>query len=101
MNELQPLYVIVNSKTGKIKKSKEYGIDYGAIIEHLGPCPGKREDYHIDHIFPLSAFDFNNLEHIKLACAPENHQWLLAINNLRKSDFYNKEDFEMYLKGNK
>jgi hypothetical protein len=86
------------SKTGKINTSKEYGIDYNAIIEHLGPCPGEREEYHIDHIFPLSAFDFDNLGHIKVAFAPENHQWLSKEDNLKKSDKYNKKEFNIFLK---
>jgi hypothetical protein len=85
------------SKTGKIMSSKKYGIDYIGIIKHLGPCPGKRKEYHIDHIFPLVAFDFNNLKHIKAAFAPENHQWLKAEDNLKKNDKYNKKEFKNYL----
>ena len=88
----------IYSKTGKIQSSKKYGIDYKAIINHLGDCPGKRKDYHIDHIFPLSAFDLDNLTHIKALFAPENHQWLLAKDNLSKSGNYNMEDFKKYLK---
>jgi len=46
MNELQPLYVIVNSKTGKIKKGGGYNAKYliyvnlkhaKNIIERMGP----------------------------------------------------------------
>ncbi len=74
------------SKTGKIKLSCEYGIDYKAIIEHLKPFPKDIKNYHIDHIIPLSLFDFNNSEHIKKAFAPKNHQWLLAQENLEKSN---------------
>ena len=73
------------SKTGKIATSKEYGIDYQAIIEHLGPCPGDRCDFHIDHIQPLSSFDFNDPKQIKEAFVPENHQWLTIQENLTKS----------------
>ncbi len=72
------------SKTGKIMLSKKYGIDYKAIIEYLGPhpnIPGIKGDFHIDHIIPLSAFDLNDPEQIKLAFAPENHQWLRARDN--------------------
>ncbi len=72
------------SKTGKIRKSNEY-LDYETIINFLGPCPGKREEYHIDHIKPLCNFDFNNLKEIQKAFAPKNHQWLLIKDNLRKS----------------
>jgi len=74
-----------------------YAIDYEAIVKYLGECPGKRKHYHIDHIFPLAAFDFNNITHIKAAFAPENHQWLRARDNLIKSDNYNNKAFVDYL----
>lgn len=76
------------SSGGKVKTSKEYGIDYNAIFLHLGACPGNRSDYHIDHIKPLCMFDFDNLDEIKLAFAPENHQWLLKTENLKKGKKY-------------
>lgn len=74
------------SKTGKIKFSCEYGINYKAIIEHLKPLPKDIENYHVDHIIPLCRFDFNNPEHIKIAFAPENHQWLTIKENLEKNN---------------
>ena len=42
------------------------------------------KDYHIDHIIPLCAFDLTKKEQLEEAFSPENHQWLLAIDNLRK-----------------
>ncbi len=75
------------TKTGKIMVSSKYGIDYKAIIEHLGPHPntrGIKGKFHIDHIIPLSAFDLNDPEQIKLAFAPGNHQWLRAKDNMVK-----------------
>lgn len=75
------------AQTGKIMSSKKYGIDYGAIIAHLGPHPntlGIKGKFHIDHIVPLSIFDLNDPEQIKLAFAPENHQWLEAKKNMKK-----------------
>lgn len=74
------------SKNGKVKSSREYGIDYEAIFKHIGPCPGIRKDYHIDHIIPLCFFDFDDPEQVKKAFAPENHQWLLKIDNLIKGN---------------
>lgn len=76
------------SKTGKIMSSNKYGIDYNAIIECLKPFPKNMENYHIDHIIPVSWFDFNNLEEIKWAFAPENHQWLTIEENLKKGNRY-------------
>jgi hypothetical protein len=86
------------SKYGKIKSSKKYGIDYKKISEYLGKCPGDIENYHIDHIFPLVAFDLNNVVHIKAAFAPENHQWLLVNINLKKRAKYDKDKFAQYLR---
>ncbi len=69
---------------GKKRTSKEYGIDLMAIARHLGPCPGEKKDYEIDHIIPLAAFDFSDDEQIRKAFAPENHQWLLKEQNRKK-----------------
>lgn len=72
------------SETGKVTTAKEYGVDFGAVIEGLGPCPGDRKDFHVDHIIPLSMFDFDDPEHVRLAFAPENHRWLPRSENFRK-----------------
>lgn len=66
----------IYSNNGKIKNSNDYGINYETIMKYLGPCPGNRSLYHIDHITPLYSFDFNNPEQIRKAFAPKNHQWL-------------------------
>lgn len=72
------------SRTGKVKTSDEYGINYKAIIEHLKPFPTHRELFHIDHKKPLASFDFSIDSEIQKAFAPENHQWLLAEENMKK-----------------
>jgi len=74
----------VYSKTGKMLLAKEYGVDYKEIIKHLKPFPKDLENYQIDHIIPLSLFDFNNLEHIKIAFSSTNHQWLTIKENSEK-----------------
>lgn len=67
------------TKTGKIKKSGEYGIDYNKIIEHLKPFPKDLSNYEIHHIKPLHTFSFvnkdcsTNLKEVSKAFAPENH----------------------------
>lgn len=66
------------------KLAIEYGIDYGAIIDHLGPRPS--EHIHCDHVIPLAAFDLDNARHVKLAFAPENHAWLEKSANFGKRD---------------
>ncbi len=79
------------TRTGKIMSSKKYGIDYKAIIEHLKPFPQDISKYHIDHIKPLCSFSFintdgtTNLDEVKTAFAPQNHQWLTIQENLSKS----------------
>ena len=82
------------TKTGKIWSSKQYEIDYKAIIEHLNPFPEDRSKYHIDHIRPLCSFDLTKPEEVRLAFAPENHQWLLAEENLKKNKKFNLLDFK-------
>jgi hypothetical protein len=72
------------SSTGKQKHADEYGIDYQAILEHVGPCPGPRSEWHLDHIRPLSSFDWNDPSTPAAAFAPENHQWLREKDNLSK-----------------
>ena len=76
------------STTGKTQRADEYGIDYDAIINTLGPCPGSSKDWHIDHKRPLASFDFNDEGQIREAFAPSNHQWLPAQVNLSKSCKY-------------
>ena len=89
------------TKTGKVMTSREYGIDYNKIIEHLmknRPENVSDKDlfdfrkWHIDHVFPLSKFDLNNPEEVKKAFAPENHQWLTAKENIRKGNKIIKGD---------
>lgn len=76
---------------GRVRRSRDQVIDYQAIIEHLGPCPGVQarfgpEAYHVDHIRPLSSFDLTDPEQFAQATAPNNHQWLPAEDNIRKSN---------------
>lgn len=85
------------TEEGKIKSSDEYDINYKKIIEHLEPFPEDQSEYHIDHIKPLCKFNFvnedgtQNLEEIKEAFAPNNHQWLLAYDNLSKGGKWDDE----------
>lgn len=87
-----------NSIISNKVRNDSFDIKYDEIINHLGPCPGDVGEYHIDHIIPLAAFDFNNINHIKAAFAPENHQWLKAEENMKKNAKYSKTDFELYMK---
>lgn len=72
------------STAGKVRTADEYGIAYKAIIDYVGPCPGPRDEWHLDHIRPLSSFDWDDVATPKKAFAPENHQWLPVKDNLSK-----------------
>jgi len=77
---------VVLKKYGKRKKfpASKYGIDYEKIINHLKPFPKNIHEFHVDHIKPLCTFDLTDPIQIKKAFAPQNHQWLLACDNLKK-----------------
>lgn len=85
------------TSTGKTMTSQEYGIDWpGIMLKLLSTFPRYYEigKYHIDHIRPISDFIFikddgsTDVEEIKKAFAPENHQWLLGPENLKKGCKY-------------
>lgn len=81
------------SKNGKIKTCEQYGIDFEGIFNRIGVRPGSGKDWHLDHIIPMSKFDFDNPEHVRLAHSPENLQWLGAYENDSKSDSYTLQIF--------
>jgi hypothetical protein len=70
------------SKSGKTKTCAEYGIDFEAIYNKIGPKPD--DTYHLDHIIPMSVFDFDISEHVKLCNSPENLRWVPSKENLEK-----------------
>lgn len=67
---------------GKSRHFRQYGIDPVAILERIGPRPG--ENYHRDEIIPCSAFDLGDPEQVKMCFSPENQQWLINTENLKK-----------------
>jgi len=79
--------------TGKIMSSKQYGINYPKIIEHLKPFPNDMENYNIHHIIPLRSFNLENedgsanIKEVKMAMAPENHK-LLSIEEHNKLNHF-------------
>ena len=73
------------TNTGKIKKSREYGISWKEVIEHLKPFPEDIKKFEIDHIKPLHTFDLTKSEQVKEAFSPENLQWLTIEENRKKS----------------
>ncbi len=65
-------------------KACEYGIDWTAIVDHLGPRPS--DEHEIDHIRPLASFDLSDPAQVREAFAPQNHRWLPADENRAKRD---------------
>jgi len=79
------LYVVLRLYGyGKKAPANKYGIDYNKIIQHLKPFPKDISKYHVDHIVPLCTFELTDPIQIQIEFAPENHQWLLAEDNLKK-----------------
>lgn len=79
------------TKEGRITSSKYMGIDWKKVVEQLAknlPKDYYEREYHIDHIKPLCSFDLEDSEQVKVAFAPDNHQWLLAEENLSKGGKY-------------
>jgi len=72
------------SKNGKINSCSEYGIDFSAIYNKIGPRPHK--DFQLDHIIPVRAFNFDDPEHVRLSHIPENLRWIHKDENNAKKD---------------
>ncbi len=73
-------------KTGKVvRRLEKYGIDWAGIVNQLKPFPKNRSKYDVDHIIPLSKFDFTDIDQVHIAFAPENHRWLLKKDNLKRN----------------
>jgi hypothetical protein len=78
------------STIGKTKSCKEYCINFKEIYEHIGPKPSK--EYSLDHIIPISEFNFNLGEHVRFANSKHNLRWILFVENSAK---INKIDYEL------
>ena len=70
------------SKNGKTQSCSEYGIDFEEIYNKVGPKPDG--NFHLDHIIPMSVFDFDNPEHVKLCNCGDNLRWVDSKENLIK-----------------
>ena len=80
--------------SSRIRGNIKSGVKYKEIIAFIGKCPG--DNYHIDHIFPLKAFNLINEDDLLVAFCPENHQWLTAGENLKKGSKYNKQELIIF-----
>jgi hypothetical protein len=87
-------YVLQN--LGKTKSTIEYlGCSPNEFYEYIQSkmTPGMTLDnIHIDHIKPVSKFDFNNIIDIQQCCHWSNLQPLLIQDNLKKNNKWTEED---------
>ena len=73
----------------------QYGIDVNSILLNIGERPSP--DYHLDHIFPVSAFDFTDPFQVWACNHKNNLRWLESEENIEKSDKHSPEDLLKYL----
>jgi hypothetical protein len=72
--------------------------DYAQVVEY---CKTTGDTFSLDHIFPVKAFvDYGLVEerHIKIVNHFSNLRPMPLSKNIKKSDIYNKEDFERWIK---
>lgn len=88
-------------KNKKARTEVLLGYDFESLISHITSHPNwtkiKQGVWHIDHIFPISAFFDHNIYNIKLINALDNLQPLSAQDNLTKSWKYDKTKFITWL----
>jgi|GEM_PF-3397249 len=90
---------------GKIKRKHTkdlLGYGHQELKEHLIKHPNwekvKHEQWHIDHIFPISAFLKYKIYDIRLINSLDNLQPLTKSENSQKHAKYDKAEFEQWLK---
>jgi hypothetical protein len=82
-NSLTKIYLRYSTKGKQVSSSS---IFTNEAMEHLLKTAPTESSYHIDHIIPISVFNVDNIEHLKLAHLPQNLRWLPAIENMSKND---------------
>lgn len=90
------------TKTSKVAKtSKLLGYtseDLRNHVESHSQWPELRQqEWHLDHIFPISAFCDYGVFDMKIINALDNLQPMHAKDNLKKNNKYNKSNFEKWL----
>ena len=92
------------TKEGKVWSSSKYGVNYDAIIKHLekqATTMGfkiedlRGQDYHIDHIIPVSMYNFKLKSEIKNCFHHLNLRWLPAKENISKGNRLRPQDLEI------
>lgn len=96
-------WVLTQCGTKKLSKTHEIlGYSFQQLFEHLSKFPNweklsKQEEWHLDHVFPISAFLKHGIIDPKIINCLENLQPLSKQDNFSKADKYNKEDFQKFV----
>jgi hypothetical protein len=102
----KPHYYLVNLLRERIRYSLKKLGKTKNTIDYLGCSPEEFYNYikakmtsemslnniHIDHIKPVSKFNFENIEDVYQCCHWSNLQPLLSIDNLKKNNKWSIED---------
>lgn len=94
--------------SGRNKKTSEeikeiLGYDWNELREHIFNHANwdrlkDKNSYHVDHVFPIKAFLDYGIKDPKIICALDNLQPLDKGVNMKKNKYYDKLEFEKYLK---
>ena len=93
---LEAIGIKKNTKTSKL-----LGYGVAELREHITNHPNweqlKDKKWHLDHIFPISAFVEHNVLDLKIINCLENLQPLSPEDNMSKKNKYDKTSFQSWL----
>ena len=96
--------IIRDSNNGHSRPANKYGIVYQDILNKLEKDALdigytldeiKQLDFHMDHIIPVSLYDFSIKKDIKNCNSPYNLRWLSAQENLKRGNKLRPQDIEI------
>lgn len=92
----------INTMTKKSQRAnKVLGYTPSKLLQRLESFPAwpklRREDWHLDHVYPVKAFLRRGITDISLICALDNLQPLAGSDNCKKNSNYDERAFESWL----
>ena len=104
--DTDPYYKLTRLLRGRLQKAirnkaktgsavRDLGMPIDAFLTYLNldaldkygiPYTGNESKFHIDHVRPLSSFDLEDPEQLRIAVRWDNLQVLTAVENLQKAD---------------
>lgn len=76
------------SENGKLYSIEKYGLNMEKIYNSVGPRPNDGDKWDLDHIIPVSLFNHDNPEEVKLCWSEHNLRWLKSSDNRKKGDLF-------------